>query len=91
MNVKYKKTFLKDLHKLKGSQVYHQAVRFSFEILPGYENIDLVPNVKSLKNYRNRARIRLGQYRIGINIMPDGIELVRILHRKEIYRYFPVR
>jgi mRNA-degrading endonuclease RelE of RelBE toxin-antitoxin system len=91
VNVKYKKTFLKDLHKLKGSEIYEHAVQLSFEILPRYENLHAVPNFKPLKNHRGRARIRLGQYRIGINIVADGIELVRILHRREIYRYFPVK
>ncbi|MFN7201715.1 MAG: type II toxin-antitoxin system RelE family toxin [Aphanizomenon sp.] len=33
--------------------------------------------------------MRVGNYRIGISVNNDLVTLVRILHRKEIYRYFP--
>jgi mRNA-degrading endonuclease RelE of RelBE toxin-antitoxin system len=31
----------------------------------------------------------LGDYRLGLVIEDDIVTLVRILHRKDIYRYFP--
>ncbi len=34
-------------------------------------------------------RIRVGDYRIGVEVVGDEILFVRILHRKDIYRYFP--
>ena len=34
-------------------------------------------------------RIRVGDYRIGVEVAEDVIIFVRILHRKDIYRYFP--
>ncbi|WP_124971246.1 type II toxin-antitoxin system RelE family toxin [Aphanothece sacrum] len=37
----------------------------------------------------NRYRIRVGDYRIGIEIQTDKIEMMRVLHRREFYRYFP--
>ena len=37
----------------------------------------------------DEARSRMGQYRIGFYYGNKTVELVRILHRKEIYRYFP--
>jgi mRNA interferase RelE/StbE len=44
---------------------------------------------KKLTGYKTAYRIRMGQYRIGFYYEHKTIELVRILHRKEIYRYFP--
>lgn len=32
---------------------------------------------------------RLGEYRVGIFLENDTVILARILHRKEVYRYFP--
>ncbi|MGA9351150.1 MAG: type II toxin-antitoxin system RelE/ParE family toxin [Anaerolineae bacterium] len=42
-----------------------------------------------MKGYDTFYRIRLGDYRIGIEVLEDKVILVRILHRKDIYRYFP--
>jgi len=42
-----------------------------------------------MKAYPNRYRIRVGNYRIGIEIQGDKVEIMRVLNRKEFYRYFP--
>jgi mRNA interferase RelE/StbE len=34
-------------------------------------------------------RVRIGDYRIGLELAGDELIFVRCLHRKEIYRYFP--
>ena len=39
--------------------------------------------------YAGRYRIRIGNYRIGIEVNEDVIEVMRVLHRREFYRYFP--
>jgi mRNA interferase RelE/StbE len=31
----------------------------------------------------------LGDYRIGIEVLEDEVIFVRMLHRRDIYRYFP--
>ncbi|MCC5620529.1 type II toxin-antitoxin system RelE/ParE family toxin [Nostoc sp. CHAB 5715] len=33
--------------------------------------------------------MRVGDYRIGFTVAGDTITFVRVLHRKDIYRYFP--
>jgi mRNA interferase RelE/StbE len=48
-----------------------------------------IKNYKKLKGSFNTFRIKLGQYRIGIFIDNDTVEFVIILHRKDIYKYFP--
>lgn len=42
-----------------------------------------------MKGYPNRYRIRVSDYRIGIEINQDTMEVMRVLHRREFYRYFP--
>ena len=32
---------------------------------------------------------KFGNYRIGIEVHNDIVEIMRVLHRKEFYRYFP--
>ncbi|WP_256973597.1 type II toxin-antitoxin system RelE/ParE family toxin [Nostoc sp. T09] len=48
-----------------------------------------ISNIKKLKADGNYYRIRVGDYRIGFAEDEDMITFVRVLHRKEIYRYFP--
>ncbi len=42
-----------------------------------------------MKTGKNYFRIRIGDYRVGIKITGNEILFVRILHRKEIYKFFP--
>jgi mRNA interferase RelE/StbE len=46
-------------------------------------------NIKKLKAKGDYYRIRVGDYRIGLTANEEVITFVRVLHRKEIYRYFP--
>ena len=39
--------------------------------------------------YTGRYRIRIGDYRVGIEVNGDVIEVMRVLHSREFYRYFP--
>jgi len=48
-----------------------------------------VTGIKAMKGYPNRYRIRLGNYRVGIEVHGDTVEVMRVLHQREFYRYFP--
>ncbi len=61
-------------------------------IIEDVEQVEAVTdlaNLKQLKAEGSYYRIRTGDYRIGITIEDDLITFVRVLHRKEIYRFFP--
>ncbi|MCB0846226.1 MAG: type II toxin-antitoxin system RelE/ParE family toxin [Bacteroidetes bacterium] len=52
--------------------------------------------LKKLQGFENYYRIKLGDYRIGIEIekSPENtgeeiVTFIRFIHRKDIYRYFP--
>ena len=89
MEVRYKETFLKDLKRLKKLHVYDQIFELAFTLLPQASSLNEISNVKTLKGHHGRYRIRIGDYRIGVEVENDSIELMRVLHRKEFYRYFP--
>ena len=89
MKVEYRQLFLKDLKKLKKQPVYQRVLNLAFEILPNTEDLKDLSNVKAMKGYPNRYRIRVGDYRVGIEVSGEQLEMMRVLHRREFYRYFP--
>jgi mRNA interferase RelE/StbE len=89
MEVFYRKRFLKDLKRLKNQPVYNKIHRLAFDLLPKVKTLNELSDIKSMSGYLNRYRIRIGNYRIGIEMKGDTLEIKRALHRHEFYRYFP--
>jgi mRNA-degrading endonuclease RelE of RelBE toxin-antitoxin system len=82
-------TFIKDLKALKSTPVYESVKSFVFEEIPSYSSLDEISNLKKLKDADNAYRIRVGDYRVGFTFEGETITFIRVLHRKDIYRYFP--
>ncbi|MBK9331583.1 MAG: type II toxin-antitoxin system RelE/ParE family toxin [Ignavibacteria bacterium] len=59
------------------------------EITQKASNKNEILHLKKLQGHNTYYRIKIKDYRIGVIIEKTKIEFVRILHRKEIYRYFP--
>lgn len=89
MNIQYRKLFLKDLKNLKGSLIYDRVMQLVFTSLPEANSLKDIAGVTAMKGYPNRYRIRLGNYRIGVEVRGDRVEVIRVLHRGQFYRYFP--
>ena len=89
MEVQYRKAFLKDLKKLKGQPVYDRIFELAFTTLPETSSLQEISNIKAMKGYAGRYRIRVGDYRVGVQMNGNSLELMRVLHRREFYRYFP--
>ncbi|MDX1522243.1 MAG: type II toxin-antitoxin system RelE/ParE family toxin [Anaerolineae bacterium] len=89
MEVRYRQSFLRDLKRLKRQPVYDRIYELVFTTIPDVDTLKDIPNVKAMKGYPNRYRIRIGSYRIGIEAHQDKVEVMRVLHRREFYRYFP--
>lgn len=49
----------------------------------------VIDQFRKLSGAPGYYRIRVGDYRIGLAEWEDGLECVRCLHRRDIYRYFP--
>lgn len=88
MNVEFRKTFEKDLRKIR-DQALLGSIKSIIETTEAAETLDEVANIKKLKGDDGYFRIRLGDYRIGLFLQDEALLFVRILHRKEFYRYFP--
>lgn len=88
MNIEFRKSFEKDLLKILDPGLF-QRIQEIIEQVEQADNLSEVSNVKKLKGEVDYYRIRLGDYRIGIKVNDGVVSFVRILHRKEIYRYFP--
>ncbi|KAM3099913.1 type II toxin-antitoxin system RelE family toxin [Phormidesmis sp. 146-12] len=88
MEVFFRKSFEKDLGKLRDETLLTK-IKAQIECVESAETLQDVSNLKKLKGEDNHYRIRIGDYRIGLTADEDIITFVRVLHRKEIYRYFP--
>lgn len=89
MEVQYRQAFLKDLKQLKSSESYERIYEVAFTTLAAINTLEELSDIKAMKGYSGRYRIRIGDYRIGIEVNGDVIEVMRVLHRREFYRYFP--
>jgi len=88
MKIEYGKKFLKELSLIPSK--YRIIIEdFVFEELPRYKNIYECKQIESMKGYKMYFKVRFGDYRIGIKKEGEIIIILRVLHRKEIYKYFP--
>ncbi|MDP2338020.1 MAG: type II toxin-antitoxin system RelE/ParE family toxin [Bacteroidota bacterium] len=88
MNIGINKVFLKELAKLPAKERL-KVEKFLFEEILNYKSPFQIPNFEKLKGYRNYYKIRFGDYRAGLKIENDTLYFERILHRKDIYKFYP--
>ena len=88
MKVVFRKSFLKDVRTIKDQSLLNR-IRATIADVEQAEKPTEIPNLKKLKSEGRYYRIRIGELRVGLKIENDIITFVRVLNRKEIYRYFP--
>jgi len=89
MQVLFKRSFLKNLAKLP-NEIRQKIEHFVFEELPKYGSIHQVGNFEKMQGFDGYYKARFGLYRMGIKLENnDTIIIQTVMHRKEIYRYFP--
>jgi len=88
MDIKYEESFEKDLLKIVDNKIKKKIIQVIANIKRANKPQDIA-NLKKLENYKTYYRIRIGNYRIGIEIIKDKIIFTRILPRKDIYKFFP--
>jgi mRNA-degrading endonuclease RelE of RelBE toxin-antitoxin system len=86
MLVEFRKTFKQDLRNLKDRKV-RERIRSIIEEIESASNLIELRNVKAIQGYDGFYRFRAGDYRVGIYVEKGVVAFVRVLHRKEIYRY----
>ena len=89
MIVEFDKSFSKSLDKLKDSEVKRKIEHIIINFDKS-EFITDVKNVKKLVGFKTYYRIRIGDYRLCIELKADDIvRFIVIAHRKDIYKIFP--
>jgi len=88
VEVRYEASFEKDL-KSVGDKNLLKKIKKVIEEVKQADDSYSINNLKKLSGYDTFYRIRIGDYRIGIEITGDKLIFTRFLHRKEIYRFFP--
>lgn len=88
MKVAFKKSFLKELNKLRNKTLQDSIANCILQVELA-EDLSRIKNIKKLKGYDFYYRIRVGDYRIGIKAEGDTVYFVVCEHRKDIYKGFP--
>ena len=89
MNIAIKKSFSKDLRKIHDKKLL-ASVYETIEQIQLAQSLKNIKHIKKMEGSKNYYRIKFGDYRLGICIDKEKtVFIVRFLHRKEIYRYFP--
>ncbi len=88
MKLVFRQSFVKDLKKIRMIAL-RQQLQAVLEQIEQSNSLHDIPNVKHLTNEGPYYRIRIGDYRLGLVVDGEDVIVVRFLHRRDIYRYFP--
>lgn len=83
------KIFIKDISKIKDKNLL-QNLNNLISDLEVATSLTEILNTKKIKGYKAFFSIRPGNYRMGIEKVSERkLCLIRFLHRKDVYKYFP--
>ena len=89
MIVDFDKSFEKSLDKIKDSSILKRLESVILK-LEAANKLDDLSNIKKLQGHAGYYRIKVGDYRIGLEkIDSTRVTLIIALHRKDIYSQFP--
>ncbi|MEW5803768.1 MAG: type II toxin-antitoxin system RelE/ParE family toxin [bacterium] len=88
MKLEFRASFAKDLKNIQDKQLLNQ-IKEKIQAIEASANIMELSGLKRLRTGGYYYRLRLGDYRLGLIIDGETVIFVRLLHRREIYRYFP--
>ena len=88
MKLRYLKSFLRDLEKLKDNKT-KQQIKAQIEQIKSAEKQSEITQLKKIKGHPYAYRIRIGNYRMGLFIEKDVVTFVRFVKRNDIYKLFP--
>jgi mRNA interferase RelE/StbE len=88
MTIKIDRALERDVAKIKDKAILKRLYLKILEIQKA-SKLSEIKNLKKLKGTKNFYRVKIGDYRIGMLYQNRTMEIIRFLHRKDIYRYFP--
>jgi mRNA interferase RelE/StbE len=89
MKIQFDKSFLKSLGKINDSKILKKVEKIILTC-ESSGKVSEIQNLKKLSGFSNYFRIKLGNYRIGFEMINKStIRFIIITHRKDIYKRFP--
>ena len=88
MNVKYEARFEKDIHCIKDAAILSKLKKIIIQCKEAQE-LSEIRHLKKMQGYATFYRLRIGDYRLGIEFTNNELIFTRFLHRKDIYKVFP--
>ena len=89
MTSTFRKSFFRDLKRLKKNQTVLDRVRGVIAAVEAADELGDVPHLSKLSGSDRFYRIRVGRYRVGFSFDGETVVFLRCMHRRDIYRYFP--
>ena len=88
MQIEITHKFRKQVNRLTDKKLKNKIHKLIVEIAKAH-NLSEIKNLKKLKGHQSFYRIRMGDYRIGLQVAGKTIVLAAIDHRSDNYRSFP--
>lgn len=88
MRLLFEKQFLKDVNSIT-DRADKGRIQKSITGLKEANTLQDIHTVKKMRGHSNAYRLRIGSFRLGFIAQEDTLILIRILHRKDIYKFFP--
>ena len=89
MKLLYAKALVKDIEAVARNPGVKKRLLKLIEDLKKTNSLEELHNIKKIEGYANYYRLRAGDYRLGLKLSGNTVELIRFLHRRDIYRRFP--
>ena len=88
MKVEYGKNFLKQLTEIP-KQTRGEIEYFVFQELVSANTLAELGKVEKMQGYDGFYKARFGDFRVGLLVNDNLVTVKTVMHRKEIYRFFP--
>ena len=88
MDIQIKKSFSKDIVKIVDKKLLNSILEIITNIQQA-ASIKEIKHAKKMEVSKKHYRIKIGHFRMGLYIEDKTVFIVRFLHRKDIYKYFP--
>lgn len=88
VKIKVDKSFIKDFNKISDKDI-KAKIKLLLKNLEKIENFQEIPNLKKLKGFEDFYRISFNKYRLGFRYSNGEVIFIKVMLRKDIYRYFP--
>ena len=93
MKVVVRNSFERDVRKVtrkeRGGGAARQIEQTIDELKSSIEGTSSKQNIFQLSSVKKLGDARVGDYRIGLRVVGDSVEFVKLSHRRDFYKHFP--